>query len=897
LIFRAFTQDELPEELRLPVDESIDSASMLLKEQEPVAKQARRPSISAHSLALRDPNYDFWLLTHRKVKSLSDAFLPIPLTANRSSFRRRYSDKRWSSKATDSSQDQANEGSSNLTITATTRANLVHASMFLLSLKALQKQLASSLTQESLSHLFARTSSSNSAAVSSFLSTFQVTLILHWNSNLPLPFTASTVASTLSSSDHVIMLLQAIIEMLLSSLTNLIIASDSSIHAKILPVSLSAPGSDSSTSSSADAQLQEDILQSPAALAEYLAMQIFRSIQSKNVRVPAMLGVGGFFNPNFSLNTPQSSSGSTLTPTSSSSALQDATGASVTPDRLPLSRSNTANEGVSTSTTYEYAVEGIEPGDILSWLTSDGKSCLKLAMRYGIFDKLLASISVDVSSSSASSTEPSSSASMDQDPSSRQLPTSSSDLNALAKHLVSYLVQYRVIVPVVRPADGSFSTPTSYYKYRDTWEVKLSLDNSLNQSSTATKSKLGRQYYSAISSTSMAEASTHTLVHEATSSSSVVHMSSSLLSTIPPSILRREIGNDDDLSMLTKLWSALKGDWYLVHAISTAYPWNQRIPPAMTSSTSSQPPSSSVYAQSIACYLYRNALLARMQLPYRFLAQLQVEICGLKEIKGRPDHFSFVQSSAQSIESYSIVRLSRRSTTRPALARSSSQSNITSTAIANTAAGLEYIATQSIVTASKRADSVKVANMFLSSNQATEYNYSESFLFKFPFPEDRIAALASGSTASCMQESIDETLFPLLATYPQILGLSILEKTFFSEKKLGELELPLDDINEERGFRDWIPLSTEKSSTWLALLQVQLKFGLMMIENIPISKEIGTNLSRKISSASLSAIGGEDASSSAARGMLSSDTPTAAGADGADTALAAKVSDHALLSV
>jgi hypothetical protein len=63
---------------------------------------------------------------------------------------------------------------------------------------------------------------------------------------------------------------------------------------------------------------------------------------------------------------------------------------------------------------------------------------------------------------------------------------------------------------------------------------------------------------------------------------------------------------------------------------------------------------------------------------------------------------------------------------------------------------------------------------------------------------------------------------------PRKLQLAVYEtRSFFSDTKLGELELPLSGLSDDRPFRDWLPLSNEKGAAWFVHVQMQLRFLLM----------------------------------------------------------------------
>lgn len=63
---------------------------------------------------------------------------------------------------------------------------------------------------------------------------------------------------------------------------------------------------------------------------------------------------------------------------------------------------------------------------------------------------------------------------------------------------------------------------------------------------------------------------------------------------------------------------------------------------------------------------------------------------------------------------------------------------------------------------------------------------------------------------------------------PRKLQIAVYEtRSFFSDTKLGELELPLSGLSDDRPFRDWLPLSSEKGAAWFVHVQMQLRFLLM----------------------------------------------------------------------
>jgi len=76
-----------------------------------------------------------------------------------------------------------------------------------------------------------------------------------------------------------------------------------------------------------------------------------------------------------------------------------------------------------------------------------------------------------------------------------------------------------------------------------------------------------------------------------------------------------------------------------------------------------------------------------------------------------------------------------------------------------------------------------------------------------------------------------------MARPPKRLVLALFERsniTFFNDSCLGQLELPLSSLSDEKPLREWLPLSsgTNKSSTntWFVHVQISIKYSLMMME-------------------------------------------------------------------
>lgn len=102
-------------------------------------------------------------------------------------------------------------------------------------------------------------------------------------------------------------------------------------------------------------------------------------------------------------------------------------------------------------------------------------------------------------------------------------------------------------------------------------------------------------------------------------------------------------------------------------------------------------------------------------------------------------------------------------------------------------------------------------------SQPSEYSWREQGVLRFPLPDK---VLAIGPFSEGGDKNIRQP--------PRKLQLSVYEtRSFFSDQKLGELELPLSGLSDERPFRDWLPLSSEKGAAWFVHVQMQLRFVLM----------------------------------------------------------------------
>ena len=286
-----------------------------------------------------------------------------------------------------------------------------------------------------------------------------------------------------------------------------------------------------------------------------------------------------------------------------------------------------------------------------------------------------------------------------------------------------------------------------------------------DQSSILTSSRLGRGWYGAVSAYSAVDMVESVVKH-----------------------IRKE--NHDMDGGFVKLWESLRAEAWLVMSISTSHEQGEREAggPAVTELTSSTLGASDPYHSCLARHLYRNALFERIGMPHRFVAVLQIDTFALKDLSPHK-YISGVASTP--IEVYAVARLVRtggRKTETKAL-------------------------TDTLVTPARKIE----ANKQDVTSQPSEYSWREQGVLRFPLPDK---VLAIGPFTEGGDKNIRQP--------PRKLQLSVYEtRSFFSDQKLGELELPLSGLSDERPFRDWLPLSSEKGAAWFVHVQMQLRFVLM----------------------------------------------------------------------
>jgi hypothetical protein len=332
------------------------------------------------------------------------------------------------------------------------------------------------------------------------------------------------------------------------------------------------------------------------------------------------------------------------------------------------------------------------------------------------------------------------------------------------EHVLKWLWDRRILQNIVLDISGVYTTRQHFFRYIDPWEVSIVTD----QSTVLSSARLGRGWYGPVSAFS----------------------ATSLIDTVGRYMRLQNQGKDGGFM---KLWESLRAEAWLVMSISTAHEQGEREAggPIITELTSTALGASDPYHSCLARHLYRNALFSRLCMPHRFVAVLQVDTFALKDLS--PQKFMAGVASTP-IEVYAILRLVRSTGKWKA-----SEHRRT---LADT-----------IVTPARKIE----PNKQLVASQPSEYAWREQAVMRFPLP-DRV--LSIGPFVEGGERNLRQP--------PRKLQIAVYEtRSFFSDTKLGELELPLSVLSDDRPFRDWLPLSSEKGAAWFVHVQMQLRFLLM----------------------------------------------------------------------
>jgi hypothetical protein len=246
-------------------------------------------------------------------------------------------------------------------------------------------------------------------------------------------------------------------------------------------------------------------------------------------------------------------------------------------------------------------------------------------------------------------------------------------------------------------------------------------------------------------------------------------------------------------SSFQRLWESLRAETWIVTAITTSFDRSQRETDKgilnQISSSSASTPLAEVYTPFERCLnrrLYHNALFSRLRFPHRYIAVIQIDVFGFKEVGTTKD---FVSHTSSSMDIYGIIRLCKPIVktedvvTDTKISTSNSSGNLSSIA-----SGVTSGKTQpdgSYVTSTRKITSVRSQEGM----KFVEFPWREHAVFRFPLPEGQISLptnyklgkqyrpkLAGGKMPGFAERKLEDTD---CVTPPKNLQISIFERTFF----------------------------------------------------------------------------------------------------------------------
>eukprot|EP01038_Epipyxis_sp_PR26KG_P004640 gene4640-6521_t len=102
-----------------------------------------------------------------------------------------------------------------------------------------------------------------------------------------------------------------------------------------------------------------------------------------------------------------------------------------------------------------------------------------------------------------------------------------------------------------------------------------------------------------------------------------------------------------------------------------------------------------------------------------------------------------------------------------------------------------------------------------------DYIWREQIIYRYALPEGVLTPVLKSNG------NIDNKTF---LRPPRIITIAIFERNFFSDVKLGDVDINIEDLSENKVIRDWFPLRRGVDVSWLIYLQIKLKYQLMSIE-------------------------------------------------------------------
>ena len=211
---------------------------------------------------------------------------------------------------------------------------------------------------------------------------------------------------------------------------------------------------------------------------------------------------------------------------------------------------------------------------------------------------------------------------------------------------------------------------------------------------------------------------------------------------------------------LLSIWSMMEGGEVLNAVISSVLPpWERD-----TNGDCGRSGESMSYLNSIRRYLYRNSLYRRFHLPQRFVAVVKVEILDLKNLTS--------PGGTPSLTAYALLRLKRPGRSAPL--------------------------THKVRTLDSASTSPKKIDR--SSGPNPSASWKSMIRFRFPLPEDV-------DTFGMCPNKDREALFP---GPPSVLQLTVYEKKFITDNRLGSADVKLDALADGGHMEEWVPLRAGK---------------------------------------------------------------------------------------
>jgi hypothetical protein len=362
-------------------------------------------------------------------------------------------------------------------------------------------------------------------------------------------------------------------------------------------------------------------------------------------------------------------------------------------------------------------------------------------------------------------------------------------------NILNWMKQTRTLRVLKQGTNTSFSSQQTYLSYVDPWQVTSIVDHAQQQSPETTFANLGRQKYCPLGFENTGDSFIDRIVNA------------------------REL--EKSATPLKSVWMILGGNRYFIQTISSVHPQTHRESSAPVGRSGSV--ADDAYCAVIEQHLYRNALFSRCFLPHRYVAIVSVKILGLRDVNVQK-HRGLVPSG--SIELFSMMTLTRTASCHPSRAeqlaiQSQAQGSTFLNVLGQDFTDVKKHGLNTIISQAVKVDPFVGGH----DSQSSEYPWKDSVMFRFPLPEN-ILSLDS-----------EEDYQTFLKSPPKIIKVTVFERTFFSDNKLGEISLPLSTITSETVFKEWLPLSQKdkaaKSSSWFLHIQASLKFCLMSLSDIP----------------------------------------------------------------